>query len=163
MPCTAAPPSSATPSCAWIRPYSSGVPSASTSKTATSRRDAASSDRSIASSTRGRSLAEKGSYEAAGVSIERGGQATGLMRSAVEGTHGPEVLGPAGGFAGLYALSGYEDPVLSSTIDGVGTKVLVAREVGRYDALGADIVNHCANDVLATGAHPLIFLDYIGS
>jgi len=85
------------------------------------------------------------------------------MRSAVEGTHGPEVLGPAGGFAGLYALSGYEDPVLSSTIDGVGTKVLVAREVGRYDALGADIVNHCANDVLATGARPLFFLDYIGS
>jgi phosphoribosylformylglycinamidine cyclo-ligase len=108
-------------------------------------------------------LAEKGSYEAAGVSIERGEQATGIMRSAVEGTHGPEVLGPAGGFAGLYALSGYEDPVLSSTIDGVGTKVLVAREVGRYDALGADIVNHCANDVLATGARPLIFLDYIGS
>ena len=108
-------------------------------------------------------MAEKGSYEAAGVSIERGEQATGLMRSAVEGTHGPEVLGPAGGFAGLYALSGYEDPVLSSTIDGVGTKVLVAREVGRYDALGADIVNHCANDVLATGARPLFFLDYIGS
>jgi phosphoribosylformylglycinamidine cyclo-ligase len=108
-------------------------------------------------------LAEKGSYEAAGVSIERGERSTELMRSAVEGTHGPEVFGPAGGFAGLYALAGYEDPVLSSTIDGVGTKVLVAKEVGRYDSLGADIVNHCANDVLATGARPLFFLDYIGS
>ncbi len=85
------------------------------------------------------------------------------MRSAVEGTHGPEVIGAPGGFAGLYALAGYRDPVLSSTIDGVGTKVLVAREVGRYDSLGTDIVNHCINDVLATGARPLFFLDYIGS
>jgi phosphoribosylformylglycinamidine cyclo-ligase len=108
-------------------------------------------------------LAEGGGYEAAGVSIERGERATDLMRSAVEGTHGPEVLGAPGGFAGLYALAGYEDPVLSSTIDGVGTKVLVAKEVGRYDTLGRDIVNHCANDVLATGARPLLFLDYVGS
>jgi phosphoribosylformylglycinamidine cyclo-ligase len=108
-------------------------------------------------------LAEQGSYEAAGVSIERGERAIGLMRSAVEGTHGQEVLGAAGGFAGLYALSGYDDPVLASTIDGVGTKVLVAKEVGGYDTLGTDIVNHCANDVLATGARPLFFLDYIGS
>jgi phosphoribosylformylglycinamidine cyclo-ligase len=108
-------------------------------------------------------LPEKGSYEAAGVSIERGERATDLMRSAVQGTHGQEVLGAPGGFAGLYALSGYDDPVLSSTIDGVGTKVLVAREMGRYDTLGTDIVNHCANDVLATGASPLFFLDYIGS
>ena len=108
-------------------------------------------------------MAEKGSYEAAGVSIERGERTTDLMRSAVEATHGPEVLGAPGGFAGLYALAGYDDPVLSSTIDGVGTKVLVAKEVGNYDTLGVDIVNHCANDVLATGAHPLIFLDYVGS
>jgi phosphoribosylformylglycinamidine cyclo-ligase len=85
------------------------------------------------------------------------------MRSAVEKTHGREVIGAPGGFAGLYALAGYRDPVLASTIDGVGTKVLVAREVGRYDSLGADIVNHCVNDVLATGARPLFFLDYIGS
>ena len=108
-------------------------------------------------------MAEKGSYEAAGVSIERGERATGLMRSAVENTHGPEVIGGPGGFAGLYALAGYDAPVLASTIDGVGTKVLVAKELGRYDSLGADIVNHCANDVLATGASPLFFLDYIGS
>ena len=106
---------------------------------------------------------QRGGYEAAGVSIERGERATELMRSAVERTHGAEVLGAPGGFAGLYALAGYRDPVLASTIDGVGTKVLVAREEGRYGSLGADIVNHCANDVLATGAHPLFFLDYIGS
>jgi phosphoribosylformylglycinamidine cyclo-ligase len=102
-------------------------------------------------------------YEAAGVSIERGEQAVDLMRSAVEATHGPEVLGSAGSFAGLYALGGYTEPVLASTIDGVGTKVLVAREMGRYGSLGADIVNHCANDVLATGASPLLFLDYVAS
>ncbi|QIN78656.1 phosphoribosylformylglycinamidine cyclo-ligase [Rubrobacter marinus] len=103
------------------------------------------------------------SYEAAGVSIERGDEATGLMRASVEATHGPQVVPNPGGFAGLYALSGLREPVLASTIDGVGTKVLVAGAVGRYDSLGADIVNHCANDVLATGATPLVFLDYVAS
>ncbi|MGF1470332.1 MAG: AIR synthase related protein, partial [Rubrobacteraceae bacterium] len=103
------------------------------------------------------------SYEAAGVSIERGESAVALMKSAVEATHGPETLASSGSFAGLYALSGYTEPVLASTIDGVGTKVMVAREVGSYDSLGADIVNHCANDVLATGARPLVFLDYVAS
>ena len=106
---------------------------------------------------------ERGSYESAGVSIERGERAVDLMRSAVEGTHGPEVIGGPGGFAGLYALAGMSEPVLASTIDGIGTKVLVAREMGRYDFLGADIVNHCANDVLASGARPLFFLDYVGT
>ncbi|MGH3087197.1 MAG: phosphoribosylformylglycinamidine cyclo-ligase [Rubrobacteraceae bacterium] len=105
----------------------------------------------------------EGAYEAAGVSIERGESAVEMMRSAVERTHDENVLGGAGGFAGLYALSGYKEPVLASTIDGVGTKVMVAREVGKYSSLGADIVNHCANDVLASGAKPHIFLDYIAS
>ncbi len=104
-----------------------------------------------------------GSYEAAGVSLERGERAVDLMRSAIGRTHGPEVIGASGGFAGLYALAGMREPVLASTIDGIGTKVLVAREMGRYDSLGYDIVNHCANDVLATGAHPLFFLDYVGT
>jgi len=105
----------------------------------------------------------RGGYEAAGVSIERGERAVDLLRPAAERTHGPEVLGAPSGFAGMYALAGYRDPVLASTIDGVGTKVLVAREVGCYDSLGADIVNHCTNDVLATGARPLFFLDYVAS
>ncbi|CAN5344310.1 phosphoribosylformylglycinamidine cyclo-ligase [soil metagenome] len=103
------------------------------------------------------------SYEAAGVSIERGDRATRMMRAAVEATHGPEVISPLGGFAGLYALSNYKDPVLASTIDGVGTKVLVAREMSTFASIGEDIVNHCANDVLATGARPLLFLDYVAS
>jgi phosphoribosylformylglycinamidine cyclo-ligase len=103
------------------------------------------------------------SYEAAGVSIERGEEAAKMMRASVEGTHGSQVLSPLGGFAGLYALSRYAEPVLASTIDGVGTKVLVAKALGRYDFIGSDIVNHCANDVLATGARPLLFLDYVAS
>ena len=106
---------------------------------------------------------EQHSYEAAGVSIVRGERAVGLMRDAVGKTHGPQVLGGPGGFAGLYALAGYKEPVLASTIDGIGTKVMVAKAIGRHDTLGADIVNHCANDVLATGARPLLFLDYIAS
>jgi phosphoribosylformylglycinamidine cyclo-ligase len=107
---------------------------------------------------------EHRTYEAAGVSIQRGDEATKMMRASVEETHGPQVLSPLGGFAGLYALSSsYAEPVLASTIDGVGTKVLVAKTLGRYDSLGADIVNHCANDILATGAMPLLFLDYVAS
>jgi len=106
---------------------------------------------------------DRGSYESTGVSIDRGERTVDLMRSAVEGTHGPEVIGGPGGFAGLYALAGMREPVLASTIDGIGTKVLVAREMGRFETLGADIVNHCANDVLATGARPLFFLDYVGT
>ncbi len=103
------------------------------------------------------------SYEAAGVSIERGDRATQMMHAAVEATHGPEVISPLGGFAGLYALSNYTDPVLATTIDGVGTKVLVAKEMSSFVSIGEDIVNHCANDVLATGARPLLFLDYVAS
>ena len=100
------------------------------------------------------------SYEAAGVSIERGEKAVDLMHSAVEATHGAQVLGNTGGPA-AFTLAGYAEPVLASTIDGVGTKVMVSRETGTHASLGVDIVNHCANDVLATGARPLLFLDYV--
>jgi phosphoribosylformylglycinamidine cyclo-ligase len=108
-------------------------------------------------------VSEGSSYEAAGVSIKRGDRTAEMIRASVESTHGPEVISFLGGFAGLYALSDYAEPVLASTIDGVGTKVLVAKELGRFTSLGADIVNHCANDVLATGARPLLFLDYVAS
>jgi len=106
---------------------------------------------------------ERHSYEAAGVSIERGEEAAEMMRASVEATHGPQVVSYPGGFAGLYALANYEQPVLASSIDGVGTKVLVAKALGSYASIGADIVNHCVNDVLATGARPLQFLDYVAS
>ena len=105
----------------------------------------------------------RNSYDAAGVSIERGDQAAEMMRSSVEATHGPEVVSYPGGFAGLYALAGYREPVLASSIDGVGTKVMVAKALGSHASVGMDVVNHCANDVLATGARPLIFLDYVAS
>jgi phosphoribosylformylglycinamidine cyclo-ligase len=107
--------------------------------------------------------APQGAYESAGVSIDRGERAVDLMKASVAATHGPGVISGAGGFAGLYALSGYSDPVLASTIDGVGTKVMVARETGNYASIGADIANHCADDVLATGARPMMFLDYVAS
>ena len=103
------------------------------------------------------------SYEAAGVSIERGDRAAAMMRAAVEATHGPRVVSYPNGFAGLYALANLAEPVLASSIDGVGTKVLVAKALGCYASIGEDIVNHCANDVLATGARPLLFLDYVAS
>lgn len=103
------------------------------------------------------------SYERAGVSIDRGERAVELMKASVAATHGPRVVSGAGGFAGLYALSGYSEPVIASTIDGVGTKVMVARETGRYASIGADIANHCADDVLATGVRPMMFLDYVAS
>ncbi len=108
-------------------------------------------------------LPKPSSYEAAGVSIERGDRATEMMRSAVEATHGPRVVSYPNGFAGLYALSDYAEPLLASSMDGVGTKVLVAKAHGLYASIGEDIVNHCANDVLATGARPLLFLDYVAS
>jgi len=109
------------------------------------------------------SQARTSRYEAAGVSMDRGDEAVDLMRPAVEATHGPEVVSYPRGFAGLYALQGFDDPIVASSIDGVGTKVLVARALGHYGSIGADIVNHCANDVLATGARPLFFLDYVAS
>ncbi|WP_216327261.1 phosphoribosylformylglycinamidine cyclo-ligase [Deinococcus aestuarii] len=102
-------------------------------------------------------------YERAGVSIDAGGQAVTLMREAVARTHGPAVLGGLGGFGGLFrpTFTGMAEPVLVASTDGVGTKTKVAARTGRYAGLGADIVNHCVNDILVQGARPLFFLDYV--
>ncbi len=100
-------------------------------------------------------------YARAGVDILAGDRAVELIKGAVRSTHGPQVLGSLGAFAGLYALSGYESPVLVASTDGVGTKLKVARALGRFDTIGADLVNLSINDVLTTGARPLFFLDYI--
>jgi phosphoribosylformylglycinamidine cyclo-ligase len=78
-------------------------------------------------------------------------------------TDSPAVLSGVGGFGALYRLMGYRDPVLASSTDGVGTKVRIARIMGRYDTVGQDLVNHCVTDILTTGAEPLFFLDYIGT
>ena len=74
------------------------------------------------------------------------------------------MLAPIGGFGGLFQLdlSKYKKPVLVSSIDGVGTKLMVAAMMGKYESVGHDIVNHCVNDIAVQGAEPIYFLDYIG-
>jgi phosphoribosylformylglycinamidine cyclo-ligase len=105
-------------------------------------------------------------YASSGVDIDAGNRAVSLMRAAVKSTYGPEVLAGIGSFGGLFdasALKSLNDPVLVASTDGVGTKVKLAAQVGRYEAIGHDIVNHCIDDILVQGAHPLFFLDYIAS
>ena len=101
-------------------------------------------------------------YEASGVSIEAGEEAVRRIGELVRSTSRPEVIGGIGGFGGLFALGGrFADPVLVSTTDGVGTKAMVARMIGRYDTIGIDLVAMCVDDLVCQGAEPLFFLDYI--
>ncbi|MGD2062377.1 MAG: phosphoribosylformylglycinamidine cyclo-ligase [Nitrospirota bacterium] len=100
-------------------------------------------------------------YRDAGVDIDAGERVVARIRAAVTGTHTPHVLGGIGGFGGLCAIpSGMQDPVLVSGTDGVGTKLIVARMVGRHDTIGQDLVAMSVNDILVCGARPLFFLDY---
>lgn len=103
------------------------------------------------------------SYEAAGVSIGAGEQAVERIKEMVRSTYRPEVLGDIGGFGGLFSIQtqGYRSPVLVSATDGVGTKAMVARSVGRFDTVGIDLVAMCVDDLVCQGAEPLFFLDYI--
>jgi len=106
------------------------------------------------------------SYAASGVNIDAGNRAVELMRASVKSTYGPEVLAGIGSFGGLFdasALKALSEPVLVASTDGVGTKVKLAAQVGRYESIGHDIVNHCLDDILVQGARPLFFLDYIAS
>ena len=105
-------------------------------------------------------------YARAGVDIEAGNRAVDLMKTAVRGTYTPEVLSETGSFGGLYSaeeVKSMRSPVLVATTDGVGTKVALANKAGNYASIGADIVNHCINDILVQGARPLFFLDYVAS
>ena len=105
-------------------------------------------------------------YAGAGVDIAAGNQAVVLMGDAVRSTYGPEVLAGLGAFGGLFDLAGLHQmaaPVLVASTDGVGTKVKLAAQAGRYESIGHDIVNHCLNDVLVSGGRPLFFLDYIAA
>jgi phosphoribosylformylglycinamidine cyclo-ligase len=105
-------------------------------------------------------------YADAGVDIEAATRAVDLIREAVRGTHGPQVLAGVGAFGGLFDASGLRDahgPVLVASVDGVGTKTKIAAASGRYDTIGRDLVNHCVNDILCQGARPLFFLDYYAS
>ncbi len=103
------------------------------------------------------------SYRDAGVDIDAGNLAVEKIKSAVRSTYRPEVLGDLGGFGGLFALNaaGMKEPVLVSGTDGVGTKLKIAFMMNRHDTIGRDVVAMCVNDVLAQGAEPLFFLDYL--
>lgn len=103
-------------------------------------------------------------YKKAGVDVEKGYEAVERMKKHVEKTNRPEVLGGLGAFAGMFDLSSfnYKEPVLVSGTDGVGTKLMLAFEMDKHDTIGIDLVAMCVNDVVAQGAEPLFFLDYIG-
>ena len=101
-------------------------------------------------------------YADAGVSFEAESEAISRLKSLVKTTYRPEVLSDVGSFGGLFALKTYQEPVLVSSTDSVGTKLKVAFKVGRHDTVGFDIVAHCGNDIVVQGAEPLFFLDYIG-
>jgi len=103
-------------------------------------------------------------YKSAGVDVEKGYESVERMKKHIAKTTRSEVLGGIGAFGGLFELSSfkYEEPVLVSGTDGVGTKLKLAFQLDRHDTIGIDLVAMCVNDVVAQGAQPLFFLDYIG-
>ncbi|MEI8235439.1 MAG: phosphoribosylformylglycinamidine cyclo-ligase [Verrucomicrobiota bacterium] len=107
----------------------------------------------------------KKAYAQAGVDVDLGNAVKSRIQSMVKVTHGPEVLSKIGAFGGLFRadFKGMKDPVLVSSVDGVGTKLKIAFATGRHDTVGADLVNHCIDDIAVLGARPLFFLDYIGA
>ncbi|MGU3643445.1 phosphoribosylformylglycinamidine cyclo-ligase [Microbacterium sp. C23T] len=103
-------------------------------------------------------------YAAAGVDTAAGDLAVELMKSAVRRTHGPEVLGGVGGFAGLFdaaAFKAYDKPLLATSTDGVGTKVAIAQAIDKHDTIGQDLVGMVVDDIVVVGAKPLFMTDYI--
>jgi phosphoribosylformylglycinamidine cyclo-ligase len=104
------------------------------------------------------------SYAAAGVDIAAGDRAVELMRASVARTAGPEVIGGIGGFAGLFdasKLTGMRRPLLATSTDGVGTKVVIAQRLGQYDTIGQDLVGMVVDDLVVCGAEPLFMTDYL--
>ncbi|HEX4058202.1 MAG TPA: phosphoribosylformylglycinamidine cyclo-ligase [Galbitalea sp.] len=104
------------------------------------------------------------SYREAGVDTAAGDLAVELMKSAVQKTHGPEVLGGVGGFAGLFDVSflkAYRRPLLATSTDGVGTKVAIAQALDKHDTIGQDLVGMVVDDIVVVGAKPLFMTDYI--
>jgi phosphoribosylformylglycinamidine cyclo-ligase len=108
---------------------------------------------------------QKKAYAAAGVDIALGNRVKKGLQEKVRSTFGPEVLGRIGGFGGLFRADFRElkEPILVSSIDGVGTKLKVAIALGKHGLIAQDLVNHCINDIAVIGARPLFFLDYIGA
>jgi phosphoribosylformylglycinamidine cyclo-ligase len=100
-------------------------------------------------------------YTKAGVNIETAARAKKLIAKLAQTTLGPQVLSGVGFFGGLFDFKGYQQPVLVSSVDGVGTKLKIASALAKHNTIGIDLVNHCVNDILTCGAAPLFFLDYI--
>ncbi len=103
-------------------------------------------------------------YEDAGVDTAEGARAVDAIKQMVAETNRPEVIGGIGGFGGLFsaaAIKDMEDPILISGTDGVGTKLVLAQLLDRHETVGQDLVAMCVNDILASGAEPLFFLDYV--
>ena len=107
----------------------------------------------------------KKAYARAGVDIDLGNRVKSTLPQLLASTHRTGVLGKVGGFGGLFALDvrKYKEPVLVSSVDGVGTKLKIAFAMDRHDTIGQDLVNHCVNDIAVLGAEPLFFLDYLGT
>jgi phosphoribosylformylglycinamidine cyclo-ligase len=103
----------------------------------------------------------KETYAAAGVDIDLKSKVISKIGKYARATLGPEVLSGVGFFGGLYEFKGYKNPVIVSSVDGVGTKLKIASALNRFDTIGRDIVNHCVNDIFTCGAKPIFFLDYI--
>ncbi len=108
-------------------------------------------------------MKEKITYKIAGVDIEAGNRAVGLIKNVVRSTFRPEVLTDIGGFSGLFSLDKdkYSNPVLVSSTDGVGTKLKIAHMLNKHNTVGIDLVAMCVNDIVVQGAEPLFFLDYL--
>jgi phosphoribosylformylglycinamidine cyclo-ligase len=114
----------------------------------------------------GMSSEAQSAYARAGVDIDAATEAVGRMKAHIARTTTAGVLTDVGSFGGMFALSALgtlNDPVLVSSIDGVGTKLKIAFATGRHDTVGRDLVSHCVNDILVQGARPLFFLDYFGT
>ena len=103
-------------------------------------------------------------YKSAGVDIDLAHDLLERVKAKITAARRPEMLAPIGGFGGLFQidLARYRHPVMVSSIDGVGTKLMIAMMMGRYAGVGHDIVNHCINDIAVQGAEPVYFMDYIG-
>ena len=106
-------------------------------------------------------------YKSAGVDIDAGNEAVDRIKDGVKSTFTANVLTGLGSFGSLYdlkpLLENYENPVLVQSIDGVGTKTIISRKLGKFDTIGIDLLSACANDILVMGAQPLTFLDYIAN
>ena len=106
---------------------------------------------------------DRQTYAAAGVDIDEADRAKELIKKRARIAWRPEVITDIGYFGGLFELKGYQEPVLVSSTDGVGTKLKIASTLKKHDTIGIDLVNHCVNDIMTCGSDPLFFLDYIGT